>query len=398
MKSQEAPPLSGPSEFAQSITVSVSPDVLPQDGASQSLVTVTARDVNSQPIRNLQLRTETVVFGTPMDFGTLSARSVVTGNDGRATFVYTAPPSPSITPDEFLIVDIVVTPIGSDFNNTTRRTAAIRLVPPGVVFPPDTLQPAFTFTPTSPTDNQTVLFDASTSQGAIADYQWDFGDGGRSSGRVTQHAYRAAGTYVVRLTISDGVGRTATATQSINVSGGVNPTAAFVVSPALPLIAQQVFFNASASRPSPGRTIVSYAWDFGDGSPGGSGVQTSHIYPAAGVYVVVLVVTDDAGRFATATQTVTVTTGVPVATFTFSPTAPRAGQSVTFDASSSLAASGRSITTYTWSWGDGTPATSSSSPVVSHVFGFAGTFNVTLTVTDNTNVSASTSQAVTITP
>ena len=65
MKDQDAPPLTGPSEFSQSITIAVSPDVLPQDGASQSFITVTARDANAQPIRNLTLRTETRVGGTP---------------------------------------------------------------------------------------------------------------------------------------------------------------------------------------------------------------------------------------------------------------------------------------------------------------------------------------------
>ena len=49
MKDQDAPPLTGPSEFAQSIDITVSPDVLPQDGASQSFITVTALDPNAQP-------------------------------------------------------------------------------------------------------------------------------------------------------------------------------------------------------------------------------------------------------------------------------------------------------------------------------------------------------------
>src|SRR5262245_30341212 len=107
MKSQEAPPLTGPSELAQSIGVSVSPDVLAQDGASQSLVTITARDAGAQPIRNLTLRAEIRVGGTAVDFGSLSAKSLVTSGDGRATVVYTAPPAPAVTTDDFTIVDIV---------------------------------------------------------------------------------------------------------------------------------------------------------------------------------------------------------------------------------------------------------------------------------------------------
>ena len=148
--------------------IAVSPDVLPQDGASQSFITVTARDANAQPIRNLTMRTETQVNGTPVDFGTLSARNVVTGSDGKATLVYTAPPSPAVAPDAFLLVDIVVTPLGSDFNNSSQRTASIRLVPQGTVIPPGDLVPAFTVRRLTPTDSQTVLFDASTSKGSIS--------------------------------------------------------------------------------------------------------------------------------------------------------------------------------------------------------------------------------------
>ena len=107
LSDQDPPPLTGPSEFAQSIVIAVSPDVLPQDGASQSFITVTARDANAQPIRNLTMRTETQVNGTLVDFGTLSARNVVTGSDGKATLVYTAPPSPAVSPDDFLLVDRV---------------------------------------------------------------------------------------------------------------------------------------------------------------------------------------------------------------------------------------------------------------------------------------------------
>ena len=47
MHEQEAPPLSGPSEYGTSIAISIAPDVLTQDGASQSLITVTAGTVTA---------------------------------------------------------------------------------------------------------------------------------------------------------------------------------------------------------------------------------------------------------------------------------------------------------------------------------------------------------------
>jgi PKD repeat protein len=390
MSSQEPPPLSGPSEFALSISVSASPDVLPLDGASQSLVTVTARDAAGQPIRNLTLRASTVVDGSPRDFGTLSARSIATGSDGRATFVYTAPPAPAVAVDNFTVVDIVVTPIGTDFNNSTSRTAAIRLVPPSVIIPPDGLQPSFTFAPANPLENQTVLFDASSSQGAIVEYQWDFGDGGRGTGRNPQHAYRLAGTYIVRLTIVDGFGRSASSSQSISVGQGAQPTAAFVASPTNPLPGQQVFFNASASRAAAGRTLVAYRWDFGDGSSG-SDVQTNHTYATAGTYNVTLVVTDDAGRTATVTQGLTVLTDNPIAQFTFTPATPIAGSPIAFSASASTAVPGRTIVSYSWNFGDGTSATGVG---VSKIYATPGTRNVTLVVTDNQGKSGTTVLAV----
>ncbi len=318
MKSQEAPPLTGPSELGTSIVITVTPDTIFQDGASQSLVTVTARDQNGNPLRNVSLRAEILVDGVATDFGSLSARSIVTGADGRATLTYTAPKAPAgPSVDNQTTVNIAVTPLGNDFGNAVTRVATIRLVPTGVVVPPDGLQPSFTFTPTNPTDNQSVLFSAcSDAQAApcapannpVATYTWSFGDGSSGSGRVTTHTYRNPGTYFPRLTITDALGRSASTTQSITVGQGVLPTASFTISPTNSRINQSINFNASASRPAPGRTIVSYSWDFGDGTPlvvTGS-PQTTHSYSVARTFVVTLVVTDDTGKTAVASNTVTV--------------------------------------------------------------------------------------------
>jgi PKD repeat protein len=309
MHKQETPDLSGPSEYGTSIAISTAPDVLTQDGASQSLITITARDSNGSPLRNISLRAEVQVGGINADFGSLSARNLVTGSDGRATVVYTAPAAPAVSVDNGTVVDIVITPVGTDFNNTAQRVAAIRLVPPGVVVPPDGLRPSFTFTPASPSDSQPVLFDASASTAApgnsIASYSWNFGDGGTGSGVSASHKYATAGVYVVTLTISDSLGRSAQKSDSISVQPGVNPSAAFTSSPGDPLVNQPVNFNGAGSRAAPGRTIKSYDWDFGDGTFS-SGATTSHSYSLPRSYVVVLTVTDDSGKKGTATGTVTV--------------------------------------------------------------------------------------------
>jgi len=309
VKSQETPDLSGPSEYGTSVGISIAPDVLTQDGASQSLITVTARGANGQPLRSLSLRAEVQIGGIRADFGSLSARNLVTGADGRATVVYTAPAAPSVAVDNGTLVEIVITPVGTDFNNTATRTAAIRLVPPGIVVPPDGLKPAFTFAPSAPIDSQAVLFDATGSSSAagnpIAGYSWNFGDDGRGTGVTASHSYARAGTYVVTLTISDAIGRTAQRAESLTVGAGVDPAASFSSSPTDALVNQPVNFNASASKPAPGRTIRSYAWDFGDGTFG-SGVLASHSYGLPRAYVVTLTVTDDSGKKGTSSASVSV--------------------------------------------------------------------------------------------
>ena len=132
-------------------------------------------------------------------------------------------------------------------------------------------------------------------------YSWNFGDGGTATGRTVTHEFSAPGTYVVSLTVTDAFGRSATTSQVVAIGAGVNPTASFVFSPTDPLPGTTVFFNASASRAAPGRSIVSYTWDFGDGTSG-TGVQTSRRYTILGSYTVTLVVTDDAGRTSSASR------------------------------------------------------------------------------------------------
>jgi PKD repeat protein len=170
------------------------------------------------------------------------------------------------------------------------------------------------------------------------------------------------GTYAVTLTIVDGFNRAASSVQSITVGAGAGPTAQFVFSPGNPVPGATVFFNASGSRAAPGTTIVGYRWDFGDGVIVDGGPTISHPYALAGDYRVTLVVTDNTGRTATVTVNVPVELpdddgsppgGNPTASFTFS----AVGRVVTFNASASSAASGRSIASYTWAFGDGVTGT-----------------------------------------
>jgi PKD repeat protein len=396
----ETPSLTGPSELGTSITIEVSPDVLAQDGASQSLITVTVRDSNGQPLRNIAMRANITVGGVITDFGTLSAKNIVSDAAGRASLVYTAPPAPAINVDSGTVVTIDITPTGTNFGNTVAgHVATIRLVPPGTVgAPASPFRPSFV--PPSATVGDTAVFSATVVDASgndvssqIVSFSWSFGDGGTGSGRSTSHTFNSAGSFPVTLRIVDNLGRTAQFVQTLAVGAGANPTATFLFAPAAPSVGQQVSFNGSQSQATPGHSIVSYTWDFGDGS-GGSGATTTHAYTAAGQYIVTLTTKDDVGRTSTpSAQTITVGNGGTNADFNFSPSSPLRGQNVTFDASVSSASNGRRIVTYAWNFDDGTTG---SGQQTTHAFNATGTFNVRLTTTDDLGQTSTVVKAVTV--
>ena len=84
VKDTPEPPLAGPSEFALALHLQAVPDAILQDGYSQSAITIEALGPDGRPVRALAVRLDVVVDGTVVDFGTLSAKTVVTGDDGRA--------------------------------------------------------------------------------------------------------------------------------------------------------------------------------------------------------------------------------------------------------------------------------------------------------------------------
>jgi hypothetical protein len=311
MKKEEAPGLTGPSEFGKSINVSVSPDSITQDGFSQSVVTVTALGTKGQPLPNVSMRAEIRVDNVLTDFGRLSARSLMTNSAGTATVVYTAPSTPvGLTIDAQKVVQIGITPQESDFGNAATRFASIRLLPQGTIQSPSDLPLAFDTegTTASTTVDETASFKVTPPPGVtIVSYNWDFGDGFTTTTMVpsTSHGYRSPGGFLVTVTAEDTIGRTGRASTNVTVAGPALPEADFVFSPTNPTPNETVRFNASTTKPSPGRTIVRYEWDFGNGERG-TGQTFTTIFPDLRSYTVVLTVTDDRGRTDTVAKTVTV--------------------------------------------------------------------------------------------
>jgi PKD repeat protein len=172
---------------------------------------------------------------------------------------------------------------------------------------------------------------------------------------------------------------------------------AFTFAPGAPRVLDVVTFNASTTTNGGTAcgTNCTYAWNFGDGTTA-SGVVTTHQYRQVTTFPVTLTVTDQRGAQATAVQAVAVGAGAPpTVAFTFSPSEPKPGNAVFFNASESTAAAGRVLVDYNWDFGDGSTA---SGVAVSKTFGTAGTYVVTLKVTDDAGTYTVSSQSVTVEP
>ena len=159
-------------------------------------------------------------------------------------------------------------------------------------------------TVTGPTGTA-LAFDARGTRdpdGRIASYAWDFGDGTTSSRRTTTHAYARAGAYVVTLTATDDGGVKSTARILATVTD--RPPVAALSLTGTQAHGSVLTFDAGASTDPDGQ-VVSYAWDFGDGTRA-TGSRVAHTYATAGSYTATVTVTDDSASTAQAQRTVAV--------------------------------------------------------------------------------------------
>lgn len=269
-------------------------------------------------------------------------------------------------------------------------------------------------------DHFECVFDAGSSSddGALVSYRWDFGDGTApvttSLPSNVEHTYDGNDDYTVSLTVTDdapaggprgafipGGPQTASTTRTVKVQG-VSETVSKILPilfksgsrsvdkpPSAHLEVSCVGLNCTldASRSRDDRRLVSYLWDFGDGSGplSTSSSVKQHTYAVDGTFSASVTVSDGRQE-ATALATV-MPNQLPVAAFTWQCT----GLSCDLDASGSSS----DTISFAWQFGDGGTQTASGSGATQHVYASGGDYTVTLTVADEVQ-SAVTSRAVSV--
>lgn len=209
----------------------------------------------------------------------------------------------------------------------------------------------------------------------------------------------ANGTYTVTVdtaTSEAGLDGASGQSDTVTIGPAGGPTANFSYSPASPQPGETVTFDATNASDGDG-SIVGYDWDLdGDGTTDATGQTLAHSFDTSGAQDVTLTVTEDDGTTNSTTETVSVSADDgPTAAFDWDPTTPKKGVPVTFNASNSTDPDG-SIADYTWEVeGEGTFDTGEDWFLV---FDDAGTYNVTLTVTDNSGNTNETTRTVEIDP
>src|ERR1039458_7521821 len=142
-----------------------------------------------------------------------------------------------------------------------------------------------------------------------------------------------------------------------------------------------VNLSGTKSTDPQGETLT-YEWEYGDGTTG-TGVSTTHIYTATGTYNLSLTVTDTSNLSSTASTTAAINAQPPMANaggrYSGVP-----GVAVTFNGSGSTDPQNEALS-YAWNFGDGTTGSGIST---THAYSAVGTYNISLTVTDTSNLTS----------
>lgn len=261
---------------------------------------------------------------------------------------------------------------------------SISLVAAGMIFFAENSHPQLSITADpiegyQPLDVSFII-DASDPDGEIETCVIDFGDGNTSIERSISHIYNA-GTYTAVVTVTDNEGAE-TKKDVVILVKNYDPVVSISESKNEGIAPLSVSFTVSG-QDSDG-TIVSYYWNFDDGSTSDERNPT-HTFNSAGSYNVTLTVTDNNGATATDTSKILVSENkAPIISASADPISGYVPLTVQFTASASDPDG--SISSYHWDFDDGS---TSSEQNPTHTFTSAGEYMVEITVEDDYDESVS---------
>lgn len=253
----------------------------------------------------------------------------------------------------------------------------------------------FTSSPGCVQDSTHFISSTFVNAGAVVSRLWEFGDGFTSPEIDPYHIYGASGTFIVKLTVTDTAGCVNFITHTVAI---VPPPTSFFQISTQTCANTPVFFTNLSS--TPGGTITTYFWEFGDGSdtlinaPATGNI--SHTYTVAGTYTVILTITTTLGCETEFPRTFTISAS-PLALFNFDNTC--AGTAVNFNDLSQVN-SGTAIVNWLWNFGDPGSGTNNTSNLQNplHTYNAPGSYTVLLQIGNATGCPDTLSKVVTVQP
>ncbi len=211
-----------------------------------------------------------------------------------------------------------------------------------------------------------------------AEFWWDFGDGSTSEDRDPYYQYYDSGFYTISLTVNDtdGDGHTETKFDYIEVLEDIFPLSDFsadLTEAYTEEIIQFSFMGEEGNGPS------EYLYEFGDGSTS-SDQNPTHSYSDAGIYSVILTVTDidgDVDVLELVDYIIIEENILPIADFYVDSTNIFVGELIQFSFNGTY---GNDLNEFYWDFGDGS-VSYEENPL--HQYDAPGIYTVSLTIKDS---------------
>lgn len=207
-------------------------------------------------------------------------------------------------------------------------------------------------------------------------WEWNFGDGSPiSTLQNPTHSFPALGVYTVRLIVTNG----ACADTTFQTVRSVDENPDFSADQTSACKIAQINFQAIGINAA---NLVSYTWDFGDGSPPVTvtSINVSHTYTTAGTYTVTLTTIDINGCQDVGTKVNYIRINGPTAGFNATNTGGCTGFTTTFN-DLSVTDGVNAIVNWRWNFGDGVTQ-DFPSPPFQHTYNTTGVYSVQLIITD----------------